>query len=399
MSSARLEILISARDAATRTMEAVKAGFAARIADIKGMGDGLLKNGEKVEKFLQLTSLAKMATQTEGFKSALDGISPKLNDYVNNLTNVATAAALGAQALRSMMIVAASPAMAAAAGALAGAAPVILAAQSYQDMRDEQRNTAERQQARVFSAAEGARNARTRASFDLALRQLDEAAQDGIEGAAEVRASLMAQRTQILAYNNALDSGTKALREQAAAIRRENEAAAANRAAAAQVKLIQQRQFEATPQGQFEAFRDTQRNLADAKRLLAGTDPEAQAVRWLELNQTVEELTAKMEQLNAAPIGQMAAFISSARDRVRDFITKPRREEMEKAAAPDIIRTRLARLDADSAIRQGLGVGNVRSSLDVSITTRIAAAAEKQTTLLQQILAKLGLPTTALAAP
>lgn len=392
MASARLDILISARETATRIMEGVKSGFARRIADIQGLSNELLRNGEKVEKFMQLASMAKMATQTEGFKTALDGISPKLNGYINDLTNVAVAGGLAAQSLRGIATLSQLAFAAPVAVGAAIAAGTAAIAQSYLDMKEAQADLETRYQARLFSAGEGARNATSEKSFDLAIKQINEAAKEGIEGARELAESLIAQKRQILAYNRALEAGTKAAQSRADALNRENAAAAANRAAVVQVKAIQREQFRATPQGQFEDFRDTQRNLGDAKRFLAGTDPEKQAVRWLELNKTVEELTSRMQTLNEAPIGQIGAFITTARDRIGNFLTKPRAAPEIKTPGAEVIRTRTFTLAGDSAIRQGLGVGNVRSNLDVSITTRIAANGEKQVNILQLILNKIGLP-------
>jgi len=163
------------------------------------------------------------------------------------------------------------------------------------------------------------------------------------------------------ARNQAMSAETKAIWTRAAMIRKENELAAQNRSAAAQVRAIQADAFRATPAGQFAAFRDTGRNLEDAKRLLAGTNPETQAVKWLELNATVGRLTEEMETLNNSTVGKLASFMKAAPDRLAAFL-RPAAGSRAGSSMPALGTLPGSPILADALSRQGLFSGGGRSN-------------------------------------
>jgi len=384
MASAKLEILISAKDAASQVMGKVRGAFYARAMEIRNISDGLVKHGEKVEKFLHGVSLLKLATETESVKSALDSVSPSLQKFTSNMLNAGLAVGGTLSLMKDMAHLSKMGPGAGVAGFVAavGAGTVALG-QGYLDMKDEQRGAVASGQRLAFGAAEAARNARSAEAFDAAMMSLRDAVLQGVEGASETAVALAGQRDAIIAANKARDAQTNALNQQAKALKEETKRIHENFAALGKVRAILAERALQTPAGQFAEMQNVTKDLANFQAM--NINPETQPQLWLEREKQVAALTARLEAVNAGPIGKVRDLFAAIRDGAQGLL----RRRTGGSTTTNLGPLPGSAILSDSLSRQGLFAGGGRANPLTGLTDRtlvsIDSATKEQVRLMRGI--------------
>jgi hypothetical protein len=386
MASAKLEILISAKETATQVMAGVKGAFQRRAMEISAIGDGMVKHGEKIEKFLHGVSLLKLATEQEGVKKSFEEFSPTLQKLTSDMLNYGLAIGGTLSLLKDLSHLS----RLGAAGPLGFIAAVgsgtVFLGQSYLDAQGEKRAATANGNRMAFGIGEAARNARSGASFDLAIKQLQEAAAMGIEDAQKISNELAGQRDAIVARNKAMDAGTALLWKQTETLRRENEASRARAEALVKVREILAERDRQTPLGQMREFNRVNAELQGAQAM--NINPEANPQLWLEREKQVAALTEELKKLNEGPIGKLQTFGAMVRDRALGLL-RP-----SVSASGDITTRSVGTLPAapnlgDSLSRLGLFAGGGRSNTLTGLSeqklTSIDSVAKQQVEVLKGI--------------
>lgn len=296
MSQTKLEILISARDAATQVMGRVKGAFALRTAEINGMSNSLVKNGEKVEKFLHGVSLLKMATETESFKSALAGISPSLQKTTSDLLNMGIAVGGTLSLLKDLATLRQLSFAGPAALGLAGVAGVAAAAQASDDALEEQKRLAAAQNARFDALMKMSTGFKSRQEMNLTDRMLRDGSQDFIN---QGRDDLAAQiRNQIVTIGR-IGEQIIAKNKQWAEVMAERAKLAKFEFDRAAVRSRMQSDLENSPQGQMAARQRLifQRNATESQ--LAGIDTNKDPAYWLKVRADLDGINDALEKNRA----------------------------------------------------------------------------------------------------
>jgi hypothetical protein len=341
MSQAKLEILISAKDAATQVLGRVKGAFAMRAAEINGMSNALAKNGEKVEKFLQTVSLAKMATETESFKTALGDISPGLQKFTSDMLNVGTAAGITMQAVRALSVM--KGAIFSSGGFVVGGATAIFTAlNAYADYYDEkmQRITAELvgHEKTIESLISQTAKSATISEANANIERLKKASafmfqQGDIDAANRLaREAKAAERSRDIIVET----------QQTIARMKDAQAAREKRAAdLAAVRAKKAEQFAATPAGRAQAMVDLQTNRASAAQQLAGLDSNQNPDLWLRLTRFIEDADSVLVKQRETMSSKWADVVGNAAE-IFSVVREPKK--VFNAALPQIQTNRLLQM-------------------------------------------------------
>jgi hypothetical protein len=386
MASAKLEILISAKDAASQVMGRVKGAFALRAMEIQGLSQQLVKNGEKVEKFLHGISLLKMATETESFKTALAGVSPTLQKTTSDLLNMGVA--IGGTLSLAKDLAHVLPAIGMkGVGALAATAAIYAGGKWAVSKLDEESDKTIRQANQggasfgslvragdqVLSQADlMALITRSRAEHAAALKDGNAILANGINDFV---------RKLLTAGDAMIEANKKANAERAGA-----NAAARQSAAMEEIKAMRRAAFEASPQGRLERIKAVSADLDSNRRFLAAVDPEKNAPYWLTLNKTVQGLNEELDRLKSdAGQGKISDLFAAIREGAQGLL----RRRTGGTTTTNLGPLPGSAILSDSLSRQGLFAGGGRANPLTGLTDRtlvsIDSATKEQVRLMRGI--------------
>ena len=372
MSQAKLEILISAKDAATQVMGRVKGAFAMRAAEINGMSNMLVKNGEKVEKFLQTVSLAKMATETESFKTALGDVSPGLQKFTSDLLNVGTAAGVTMQAVRALSVM--KGAIFSSGGFVVGGATAIFTAlNAYADYYDEkmQRITTELtgHEKTIERLISQTAKSSTIADANANIEKLKKASAFMFQQGDVDSANRLAREAQAAQKSRDIIVET----QQTIARMKEAQEAREKRAAdLAAVRAKKAEQFAATPAGRAQALTELQTNRASAVQQLAGLDSNQNPAQFLQLTKFVEDADKILVPLQEKLRETWSGVAANAAEVFRVVKEPPK---VFNAALPQIQTNRLLQMGGQiggGAVNPFTGISNktLESSKKIEMNTQ-----------------------------
>ena len=356
------------------------------------MLDSLDKAGPKIERAVHSISLLKIASETEGFQAALEKLGPTYRSLFNDLTTGLTAVVFAAQGARDLAVLTKGMSTGAmwttgAAGlGLAGVAMVKASADAAVEMSTAQVDKAASSN-RLFDVANArAKDVQTVDQLNKLIESIQYDAkmfftsgqfEQGTQMSALAQ-SLLASRDAVLARNALTQAERVAAQE--AKFRDEQIKSTAESWGEAQAALD-----EATAAAKREALSRQPLSVQIDAAKEALRKEEAKAARSLEnwrkeLDKSTLDAQTKEDSLAAkkaslqVPVVQSQAALAElqARDGIKtgskaDFIASVRAQIMGlEWQAPKADSGRRFTLPVDSAIRQGLIVGNVRANTDVS---------------------------------
>lgn len=390
MASAKLEILISAKDAASQVMGRVKGAFALRAMEIQGLTQSLVKNGEKVEKFLHGISLLKMATETESFKTALSGVSPQVQKVTSDLLNMGVAIGGSLSLAKDLAHVLPAIGMKGAA-ALATTAGLYVVGKTVVDQMNEesahrlkQGETGGPQLFNFYKRAGEVQRLDQVLELEMQAREASrQAILDGNQNLSEALTKFvnnLRENAKQIAAANTLRA------ERTARAVAYDESLKSYQAAQEEVRRILGARAASSPAGQMSRFNTASAQLAGWQS--ANINPETQPQLWLEQQKQIEALTAELKTLNEGPIGKWRDALSSLGGRAAALLRPSGR------GTGDVTTTSLGTLPGsailgDSMSRLGLFSGGGRSNpltgLAEQKLTSIDSAAKEQIRILGKI--------------
>lgn len=378
MASAKLEILISAKDAASQVLGRVKGAFALRAAEIQGMSQQLMKNGEKVEKFLHGVSLLKMATETESFKTALAGVSPTLQKTTSDLLNMGVAIGGTLSLAKDLSHVLPTIGMK-GVGALAATAGLYVLGKSVTDRMNDESNKTIRQANTSGPILSELYKRQGEATDLFQLNKVEMDARDATTKAINDSNFILADSLRKLVRN---------INDNSANILKVNQLNAARlqqaknfsdfQAAQEEARAMIAKRFAESPAGQMQRFN---RASADLARWQGATiSPESNPREWLKQQEQIALLTDEIKALNAGPIGKVREMFDAIKAGSQSIFRPRRTTTTTLGPLPG------SAILGDALSRQGLFSGGGRANPLTGLTDRTLTSIDSGTKELVRLL-------------